>query len=202
MEQKEFYKLPTLPYDLNALEPHISEEQLKVHYSKHHQRYVDDANELLRKLDKAREENSEPDMRSIAKALSFNVGGIALHNLFWEVLSPEGGGEPQGMAKDAIEKKFGSFERFKKEFTRIASEVEGGGWAALTYCKQTNRAMIMQIEKHNVNVMPGYKIFMAIDVWEHAYYLDYKSERSKYLEGVWNIINWKKIEENFTEFIS
>ena len=177
------YYLPELPYGYKDLEPYISEEQLKLHHQKHHQAYVTAANNILEKLDKTRKENSDSDMKSIAKELAFNVGGIQLHNLFWQNMAPPnkgGGGEPADVLSDAIKDSFGSFARFKKEFTQAATSCEGSGWAALTYCNQSNRLMIMQIEKHNVNFPPGCQsAIMVLDVWEHAYYLDYKNECAK-----------------------
>lgn len=105
--------------------------------------------------------------------------------------------EPVGELSEMIKDNFGSFDRFKKEFSQVASSVEGSGWAALTYCKDTERLMIMQIEKHNVNLVPDYPIIMDLDVWEHAYYIDYKNDRGKFIEGFWNIINWEEIDKYF-----
>ncbi|MBW2973872.1 superoxide dismutase [Candidatus Woesearchaeota archaeon] len=192
------YSLPKLPYAYNALEPHISEKQLKIHHDKHHAGYVKGANAILEQLDKARKENKDVDQKAILKALSFNIGGHLLHSLFWPNLAPEGkNGEPSKELKDALEKEFGSFERFKEEFTKAAASVEGSGWAALTFCKKTNRPIIMQIEKHNVNIYPMFTILLVVDVWEHAYYLDYKNERGKFLENFWKIVNWNEISTRF-----
>ncbi|MDH5461764.1 MAG: superoxide dismutase, partial [Candidatus Bathyarchaeota archaeon] len=176
MEKRKFYVLPELPFGYRDLEPHISEKQLRIHRDKHHQGYVNGANAILQKLDKARKEGADMDTKSTVKALSFNIGGHILHSLFWPNLAPagKGGGKPSGALGDAIEEEFGSFERFKKEFSQAAISVEGSGWAALSFCRQTNRPIIMQIEKHNTNVYPMFKILMVLDVWEHAYYLDYK----------------------------
>ncbi len=202
METK-FYLLPKLPYEYKDLEPHISEEQLGIHHDKHHQTYVNGANAILQKLDKARKEGADLDVKSTLKELSFNVGGHLLHSLFWGNLAPagKGGGEPGGVLGDAIEEEFGSFERFKKEFTQAAVSVEGSGWAALTFCTQTNRPVIMQIEKHNTNIYPMFGILMVLDVWEHAYYLDYKNERAKYVEAFWNIVNWGEVNKRLEELL-
>ncbi len=195
------YYLPELPYGYNDLEPYISEDQLTLHHQKHHQAYVSAANTILEKLDKAHNENSEVDVKSLAKELSFNVGGIQLHNLFWQNLAPSkkgGGGEPADVLSDAIKDSFGNFARFKKEFTQAAISCEGSGWAALTYCNQSNRLMVIQIEKHNVNFPPGCQsAIMVLDVWEHAYYLDYKNEKSKFVEAFWNIVNWNTVKQRF-----
>jgi len=201
LEEKRFYVLPKLPYEYKDLEPHMSEEQLRIHHSKHHQAYVNGANAILQKLDKTRKEDADLDIKSTLKELSFNIGGHILHSLFWGNLAPtgKGGGKPGGVLGDALAKEFGSFERFKKEFSQAAVSVEGSGWATLTLCRQTNRPMIMQIEKHNTNVYPTFRILMVLDVFEHAYYIDYKNERAKFVEAFWNIANWdatnKRLEE-------
>jgi Fe-Mn family superoxide dismutase len=193
------YSLPKLNFAYGELAPHISEEQLRIHYEKHHQAYVNGANAILQKLDKARSENSEIDMKSTLKELSFNIGGHLLHSLFWGNLSPKGGGEPHGKIGDAITKEFGSFERFKSEFTKAAASVEGSGWAALTYCKQTSRPIIMQVEKHNTNVYPMFRILMVVDVFEHAYYLDYKNDRAKFIEAFWSLADWNAVNKRLEE---
>jgi len=201
LEEAKFYVLPKLPYNYNDLAPYMSEEQLRIHHSKHHQAYVNGANAILQKLDKARKEGTELDVKSTLKELSFNIGGHLLHSLFWDNLAPagKGGGKPSGVLGDAIEREFGSFERFKKEFTQAAVSVEGSGWAALTFCRQTNRPIIMQIEKHNTNVYPMFRILMVLDVFEHAYYIDYKNERGKFVEAFWNIVNWDEVNKRLEE---
>jgi len=197
MEPTKFYSLPKLPYGYKDLEPHISEEQLRIHHEKHHQAYVTGANTILEKLDKARKEGADLDVKATLKELSFNIGGHLLHSLFWPNLAPagKGGGTPGGVLGDAINREFGSFERFKKEFTLAATSVEGSGWAALSFCKLTKRPIIMQIEKHNVNIYPTFAILLDLDVWEHAYYLDYKNLRPKFVEAFWNIVNWDEVNK-------
>lgn len=201
MEPTRFYVLPELPYGYKDLEPHMSEQQLAIHHDKHHQGYVNGANAILENLDKARKEGADLDMKSTLKALSFNIGGHLLHSLFWPNLAPrdKGGGTPGGVLGDAIKKEFGSFEKFKKEFTQVAASVEGSGWAALTLCRQTGRPLIMQIEKHNTNVYPMFRILMVLDVWEHAYYLDYKNQRAKFVDAFWNIVSWNEVDKRFAE---
>jgi Fe-Mn family superoxide dismutase len=201
MEKVKSFSLPKLPYDYNALEPYISETQLKLHHDKHHQAYVNGANAVFEKLDKARKENAEIDAKAVLKDLSFNVGGHLLHSIFWENMAPAGkggGGQPGGAVADAINKEFGSFEQFKKEFTKAAATAEGSGWAALVVHPCIDRPLIMQIEKHNVNVYPTFRILMVLDVWEHAYYVDYKNERAKFIEAFWNIVNWDKVNKNLS----
>jgi len=202
MEERKLYSLPQLAFGYNELAPHISEQQLTIHHQKHHQAYVNGANNILQKLDKARKENTELDIKSTLKELSFNIGGHLLHSLFWGNLIPPnkgGGGKPSGKLGEALEKEFGSFERFKKEFSQAASSVEGSGWAALTLCRQTNRLIIMQIEKHNTNVYPMFRILMVLDVFEHAYYIDYKNDRVKFIEAFWNIVNWTEIDKRLEQ---
>jgi Fe-Mn family superoxide dismutase len=197
MEKPKFYALPQLPYGYDQLQPYISKEQLTLHHQKHHQAYVTSANAILERLDKARKEGADLDVKATLKELSFHIGGHLLHSLFWPNLAPsdKGGGKPTGPLGTALEKEFGSFERFKKEFSLAATSVEGSGWAALSFCRQTNRPIIMQIEKHNANVYPMFTILMVIDVWEHAYYLDYKNERAKFVDAFWNIVNWDEVNK-------
>jgi Fe-Mn family superoxide dismutase len=202
MEEKKFYVLPQLTYEYKDLEPNISEQQLTIHHQKHHNAYVTGANNILQKLDKARKENADLDVKSTLKELSFNVGGHLLHSLFWGNLAPPskgGGGKPSGTLAEYIDKEFGSFDRFKKEFSQAATSVEGSGWAALTLCRQTNRLLIMQIEKHNMNVYPMFRIIMVLDVFEHAYYIDYKNDRAKFVETFWNIVNWNEINKRLEQ---
>ncbi|MFA5312153.1 MAG: superoxide dismutase [Methanomassiliicoccales archaeon] len=201
---KKVYQLPPLKFGYGDLAPFLTEEQLTIHHTKHHAAYVTGANAALDKLEKARKEGVDADQKAIAKELSFNVGGYMLHKKFWENLAPAGkaGGSPGGRLGDELNKEFGSFERFKKEFTQVATSVEGSGWAALTFCMGIERPTIMQIEKHNVNVNPGHKILMVLDVWEHAYYLDYKNLRPKYVEAFWNNINWDDVQKKFDDLVT
>ncbi len=194
-ETNRSYELPKLQYDYKDLAPYMSEEQLKIHHGKHHQAYVTGANAILQKLDKARKENVDLDLKSTLKELSFNIGGHLLHSLFWGNLAPEGkgGGGPGGRLADVLAKEFGSADRFRKEFTQAAVSAEGSGWAALTYCRQTARPIIMQVEKHNTNVYPMFTILMVVDVFEHAYYIDYKNDRAKFVNAFFNIVNWNEV---------
>lgn len=192
------YSLPGLQYDYGALAPTISEEQLKLHHQKHHQGYVNGANAIFEKLEKARKEGSDLDQKAVLKELSFHIGGHRLHTLFWENLAPAGkggGGSPKGTLAEWMDRDFGSFDRFKKEFTAASTSVEGSGWGVLSVCLGTGRLLLMQVEKHNVHVYPGFRILMVLDVWEHAYYLDYKNDRAKFVEGFWNIVNWDVVNQ-------
>ncbi len=196
------YVLPKLPYDYNGLEPYISEQQLTIHHDKHHLTYVNAANAAFKKLEEARKNKAEIDVKAMLKELSFNIGGHQLHSIFWPTMAPAGkggGGEPTGKLAEAINDTFGSFAQFKAEFSKAAATTEGSGWAALAIDVKTKQLAIMQIEKHNVNVYTGFYIVMVLDVWEHAYYLDYKNERPKFVEAFWNIINWEQINKRFEE---
>ena len=201
MEPTKFYVLPKLTYGYKDLEPYMSEQQLTIHHQKHHQAYVNGANAILERLDKARKDGTDLDGKATLKELSWNIGGHLLHSLFWDNLVPTGKGEgkPSGTLGNTIEKEFGSFERFKKEFAQTAVSVEGSGWAALTFCRQTRRPIIMQAEKHNTNVYPTFRILMVLDVFEHAYYIDYKNERAKYVDAFWNIVNWDEANKRLEE---
>ncbi|MBS7646870.1 superoxide dismutase [Candidatus Bathyarchaeota archaeon] len=201
LEQTKLYVLPQLLYGYGDLQPYMSEEQLRIHHTKHHQAYVNGANAILQRLDKARRENLDIDVKATLKELSWNVAGHLLHSLFWGNLAPPSrdGGKPGGKLADKIAEEFGSFERFKKEFSQAALSVEGSGWAALTLCRQTGRLMLMQVEKHNVNVYPMFRILMVLDVFEHAYYIDYKNDRAKFVEAFWNIVNWDEVDRRLEE---
>ena len=201
MTETRMYSLPALPYDYAALAPAISEEQLRLHHSKHHQAYVNGANAVLGKLDKARVENLELDMKATLKELAFHLGGNKMHTMFWQNMAPAGkggGSVPSGKLGEMITAEFASFERFKKEFTQAANSTEGSGWAVLTLCRGTMRPLIMQVEKHGVNTFP-YRILMVLDVWEHAYYVDYRNDRAKYVENFWNIVNWDVVNRRLAE---
>ena len=195
----EKYKLPDLPYAYDALAPYMSEEVLKLHHDKHHAAYVNAANALVDKIQEARDKNAELDYKSVLKSLSFNVAGHILHELFWKSMAPKPGGNPESELAKQIKKDFGSFERFKTEFSETAKSVEGSGWALLTFHKEHGNLNIVQVEKHNVNFYPEQRILLCLDAWEHAYYLDYKSDRAKFIEQWWNIVNWDEVEKRFAE---
>jgi Fe-Mn family superoxide dismutase len=192
--EKKPYALPTLEFGYKDLEPYISEAQLQLHHQKHHAAYVNGANAILETLDKNRREGIDGDAKALSKALSFNAAGHLLHSLFWENLAPAAktAPKPQGLLAKVIDGEFGSFERFKKEFSQTAVSTEGSGWATLVFCRMTNRPLLMQVEKHNTNVIPMFRALLVLDVWEHAYYLDYKNDRAKFVEGFWNHVNWQE----------
>lgn len=206
----EKYNLPELPYGYKDLEPYISEEVLKLHHNKHHSSYVKSANDLLDKIEESRKNNTDLDQKSILKSLSFNTAGHILHEIFWKIMAPASAeaseGKPVGEIAEAINKDFGSFERFKKEFSQTALSVEGSGWAVLSFHlpakagEEHGSLNIIQVEKHNVNFYPEQNILLCLDVWEHAYYLDYKNDRAKFIENWWNVVNWKEVSQRFEKF--
>lgn len=194
------YELPQLPYGYSALEPHISEEIMKLHHDKHHAGYVNGANAALEKLEKARNSEIQIDMKAVLRDYSFNFGGHILHSVFWPNMAPpgKGGGTPGGKIADKINKNFGSFDKFKAQFSDAAKTVEGSGWALLLYDSQIDQLVLTQIEKQNFMHLPELKILLGVDVWEHAYYLQYKNDRGKYVESWWNVINWDDVDKRFS----
>ncbi|MHB8111040.1 MAG: superoxide dismutase [Syntrophorhabdaceae bacterium] len=204
MEEQKLYSLPNLPYAYDALAPYMSKELLTLHHDKHHAAYVNGANGILQRLDKAKTDGADFDTKATYKEMSFHIGGHLLHYIFWENLAPAGkggGGAPTGTLAQLLDREYGSFDRFKTIFSQAAASVEGSGWATLTFCTLTNRPIIMQVEKHNVNIYPMFRILMALDVWEHAYYLDYKNDRAKFIEAYWNVVNWGAISKSLDEVI-
>jgi len=191
------YVLEPLPYGYDALAPVISEDLLRLHHDKHHAAYVNGANGVLGKMEEARKAGVDLDMKAMCKELSFNFGGLFLHYLFWKNMAPPGtgGGRPGGRIADTIDREFGSFDRFKKEFSAVAKSAEGSGWAALSFCGQLKRPQLVQIEKHNVNLHAQQRVLLVLDVWEHAYYLDYKNDRGKFVESWWDLVNWDEVEK-------
>ena len=200
--KNKYYVLPELPYAYNALAPIMSEEQLRLHHDKHHAAYVNGANALLESLDKARKDNSDLDYGTAAKQLAFNTAGHALHSLFWKNLrSPKEANKPEGKIDSVLNEEYGSFARFKKEFSQVALKTEGSGWAVLSYCLMTGRPIIMQVEKHHVNVNPRRPVLLVLDVWEHAYYVDYKNDRAKYIENFWSVTDWDAVNKRLEELL-
>ncbi len=196
------YELPALPYGYDSLKPFLSLEQLSLHHQKHHAAYVNNANALIERIETARKGGLAFDVKAAAKELSFNVSGHKLHSLFWNSLAPARGGanEPQGKIGEEIARQFAGFDEFKKEFSAAAISCEGSGWAALSLCPETGKLHILQIEKHNVNLVANFNILLALDVWEHAYYLDYKSDRAKYVQNFWSFVDWSRAELALASF--
>ncbi|VEF47792.1 superoxide dismutase [Bacillus freudenreichii] len=198
------YELPQLPYEYDALEPHIDKETMNIHHTKHHNTYVTNLNnavagnselegksveELIADLD------SVPE--SIRTAVRNNGGGHANHSLFWKLLSPQGGGEPSGDLKDAIESKFGSFEKFKEQFEAAGAGRFGSGWAWLIV--DNGELAITSTPNQDSPVMEGKKPILGLDVWEHAYYLKYQNRRPDYMKAFWNVVNWNEVQKLYNE---
>ncbi|MDT7858986.1 MAG: superoxide dismutase [Candidatus Aenigmarchaeota archaeon] len=191
-------ELPPLPYKYNALEPVISQKIMELHHDKHHKSYVDGANAALEKLEKYRKGEIEIDVRATLRDLSFHMNGHVLHSIFWPNMKPpEENNKPGGKIADLINKVFGSFESFKKEFSNAAKSVEGSGWAVLAKDEKDN-LYVFQIEKHNLMHVAGFKPLLVLDVWEHAYYLDYLNDRGKYVDNWWKVVNWDDVEKRLS----
>ncbi|MEC0234689.1 Fe-Mn family superoxide dismutase [Paenibacillus kribbensis] len=193
------HRLPPLPYPYNALEPYIDEKTMRIHHDKHHLSYVNDLNKAEKKLEEARKTGDFDLVKHWERELAFNGGGHYLHTLFWTIMSPQGGGKPSGPLAEQIKKDFGSFEAFKKHFSAAAEKVEGGGWAILVWSPRAGRLEILQSEKHQ-NLTQWESIpLLAIDVWEHAYYLKHQNERNKYIEDWWHVVNWPEVEARYAQ---
>jgi len=195
----EEYKLPDLPYAYNALEPYIDEATMRLHHGKHHAAYVSGFNAALKKLEEARAKGDFSAVQALSKAAAFHGSGHAMHELFWQVMCPKDiSVEPKsGALFDALARDFGSLDSFKKHFSEAAKSVEGSGWAVLAYEPMGKRLIVLQAENHQKLTVQGSAPLLVLDVWEHAYYILYKSDRAKYIENWWNVVNWKKVEENY-----
>ncbi|WP_449282271.1 superoxide dismutase [Leucobacter sp.] len=187
------YSLPELPYDYAALEPHISGKIMQLHHDKHHQAYVTGANTALEQLAEARDSGNLAAVNKLEKDLAFNVGGHVNHTIFWNNLSPEGGERPEGELAAAIDEYFGDFEKFQAHFTATALGVQGSGWAVLAWDALGQRANIVQLFDQQGNLPAGTVPLLMLDVWEHAYYLDYLNVRADYVKAFWNIANWQDV---------
>lgn len=191
------YTLPELPYDYAALEPHISGKIMQLHHDKHHQAYVTGANTALQQLAEARDTDNLAAVNKLEKDLAFNVGGHVNHTIFWNSLSPEGGERPEGELAAAIDEYFGSFEKFQAHFTATAMGVQGSGWSVLAWDVLGQRANIVQMFDQQGNLPAGTIPLLMLDVWEHAYYLDYLNVRADYVKAFWNIANWQDVAKRF-----
>ncbi|APT89690.1 superoxide dismutase [Corynebacterium frankenforstense DSM 45800] len=192
------YELPDLPYDYDALEPHISGEIMQLHHDKHHKTYVDGANAALEALEKAREDGTDQNtVRALSKNLAFNLGGHTNHSIFWKNLSPNGGGEPTGELAEAINRDFGSFEKFKDHFSNAALSLQGSGWAVLGYDHIGERLVIEQMTDQQGNLSINLTPLLLLDMWEHAFYLQYKNVKADYVKAVWNVFNWDDVAERY-----
>jgi len=196
------FEVPALPYDYAALEPHIDEATMRVHHDKHHQAYVDKANgalegtqfagapveDVLRSLDSLPDEKRGP--------VRNNAGGHYNHSLFWESMSPDGGGEPEGPLKEAIESEFGSFEDFKTKVKEAGVGQFGSGWAWLVH--DGSKLAVVGTPNQDNPVSQGQTPLLGVDVWEHAYYLKYQNKRPDYIDAWWNTVDWSKVSERYS----
>ncbi len=193
------HSLPPLPYAYDALEPFISKEIMKLHHDKHHRSYVEGLNKAENMLKKARESNDFSLVKHWSRELAFHGSGHYLHTIFWNNMSPKGVGKPSGKLLVALESYFGSFETFKNQFAEAAKQVEGSGWAILVWSPRSRHLEVLQSEKHSNQTQWDTVPVLVLDVWEHAYYLQYKNDRVEYINNWWMIVNWKDVEKRFDE---
>ena len=201
------YSLPQLPYPYDALEPYIDKMTMEIHHTKHHQGYINNLNSALEKYPEFHNLELEEILKNlnqlpeeIRTTVRNNGGGHYNHTLFWEIMKPNGGGEPKGKLKEEIEKNFGSFEEFKKLFSETAIKHFGSGWAWLVITPDKKLKVYSLLNQDNP-LMNGDIPIMGLDVWEHAYYLKYQNRRAEYVEAWWHVVNWDKIEENLLKYL-
>ena len=194
------YELPPLPYDFSALEPVISGQIMELHYTKHHQAYVNNLNAALEKYVDAEKKKDVAEMIALQSAIKFNGGGHVNHSIFWTNLAPpsKGGGEPpQGELAKAIKENFGSLEKLIEILSSKSVAVQGSGWGWLGYDKSKSELVIATCANQDPLSTLGYTPLLGIDVWEHAYYLQYKNVRGDYVKNIWKIVNWHNVGERF-----
>lgn len=191
------YTLPDLPYDYSALAPHISARIMELHHSKHHQAYVTGANTALEQLAEARDAGNLANINKLEKDLAFNLGGHINHSVFWENMSPDGGGEPDGALAESLTENFGSLDGFRAQFAAAAMGVQGSGWSVLAWDSVGARPVIFQVFDQQGNVPLGVTPLLQLDVWEHAYYLDYQNVRADYVKAFWEVVNWADVQQRF-----
>ncbi|WP_040164537.1 superoxide dismutase [Microbacterium gorillae] len=191
------YTLPELPYDYSALQPSISAQIMELHHSKHHQAYVTGANTALEQLADARSKGDFANINKLEKDLAFNLGGHTNHSIFWTNMSPDGGDKPTGELESALTDHFGSFDAFQAQFQAAALGVQGSGWAGLFWDSIGENLIIQQFFDQQSQFAAGTVPLLLLDVWEHAYYLDYKNVRADYVKAFWNIANWDNVQKRF-----
>jgi len=187
------HRLPPLPYAYDVLEPYIAEEIMRLHHTVHHQGYVDGLNQAERMMQQARQTGDYALLKHWEREAAFHGAGHYLHSIFWRNMSPQGGGEPDGLLAKMIVESFGSFRAFKQHFTEAANRVEGVGWAILVWSPQARRLEILQAEKHQMNSQWDVVPLLVLDVWEHAYYLQYRNRRAEYVDAWWNVVHWDDV---------
>ncbi|MFV0286737.1 MAG: superoxide dismutase [Demequina sp.] len=191
------YTLPDLSYDYGALDPHIAGEIMELHHSKHHAAYVAGANTALEKMAAARESGDFGAIAGLEKALAFNLGGHTNHSIFWTNLSPEGGDKPTGELSAAIDEHFGSFDGFQAHFTNNAMTIMGSGWSILAWDSIGQKLIIVQLYDQQGNVPVGLIPLLMLDMWEHAFYLQYKNVKADYVKAWWNVVDWANVQQRF-----
>ncbi len=196
------YKLPELPYSYDALEPHYDEKTVRLHHDIHHKGYVDGLNNAVAKLDEARKTGDYALVKHWERELAFHGAGHILHSLFWDNMSPDGGGLPTDALAQQVDKDFGNFEAFKKHFTAATTAVEGSGWGILVWNPYAEKLDIMTAEKHQNLANWGVIPLLVCDVWEHAYYLKYQNKRAAWIEAWWNLVNWPDVAERLAKAIA
>jgi Fe-Mn family superoxide dismutase len=195
-EGRECKQLP-LPYPYDALEPYIDRETLMIHYTKHHAGYVRNFNETLKKLSAARESGDFATIKHLSGELAFNGSGHVLHTLYWENMSPKGGGRPTGELLEAMNRSFGDFDRFKRHFSAATNSVEGSGWGIMAMEPFHGNFVVLQAEKHQDLTIWGVYPLLICDVWEHAYYLKYQNRRSEYVSSFFHVICWSAVADRY-----
>ena len=193
------YTLPELAYDYSALEPSISGTIMELHHSKHHAAYVAGANTALEKLAEAREKSDFASVPKLEKDLAFHLGGHINHSVFWKNMSPDGGGEPTGEVASAIDEFFGGFEGFKGQFEAAANSLQGSGWAMLVWDTLGQRLNINQLYDQQNNLPVGQLPVLQLDMWEHAFYLQYKNVKADYVKAWWNVVNWTDVADRLAK---
>ncbi len=193
------YTLPDLPYDYSALEPHYSAEQVELHHDKHHAAYVTGANTTLEKLAQAREKNDFAIINQLQKSLAFHLSGHILHSLLWKNMSPKGGGEPDGELLDAIKESFGSFAGMKGQLNEACLNVQGSGWGTLAWEPLGKRLVVEQVYDHQGNIGNGTVPLLVIDMWEHAYYLQYRNAKANWVDAFWKVVNWPDVAQRLAK---
>ncbi|GHF01917.1 superoxide dismutase [Amycolatopsis deserti] len=196
------YELPDLDYDYGALAPHISGQINELHHSKHHATYVKGANDTLDKLAEARDKGDFGSIVGLETTLAFNLAGHANHVVWWKILSPEGGDKPTGELASAIDEAFGSWDKFQAQFTAVATTIQGNGWAALSWDPVGKTLITQQLRDHHNNLILPTVPILLVDVWEHAFYLDYKNVKADYVKALWNVYNWGEISKRFDNAVS
>ncbi len=194
------HKLPPLPYPYDALEPVIDKETVKIHHDKHFAGYVNGLNKVLAKMEKARKEGNFDSIGCLENDLAFNGSGVVLHWIYFSTIGPNAGGKPTGKVAEYIDRDFGSFDAFWKQFAATSKTVQGSGWGVLAWEPFSKRLVVLQAEKHQNLTSWGVMPILVCDVWEHAYYLKYQNRRAEYVDNFAKIIDWKKVGEHLAMF--